>query len=83
MKIKKIRERKSKWLSRFFEKSIDIRLGPAALPIGNDFKVSWSSLGVTMIESSLYVVFFTVARLSANRVFTVKLFKIFALPFPQ
>ena len=32
-KIKKIRERKSKWLSKFFEKSIDLRLGPAALPI--------------------------------------------------
>ena len=47
-KIKKIRERKSKWLrSRLF-----IRSGPAALPIGNDFNVSLTSSGVTMIELS-------------------------------
>ena len=37
-----------------------IRSGPAALPIGSHFKVSLTSSGVTMIESSLYVVFFTV-----------------------
>ena len=37
-----------------------IRSGPAALPIESDFKVSLTYSGVTMIESSLYVVFFTV-----------------------
>ena len=34
-----------------------ITSGPAALPIGSDFKLSLTSSGVIMIESSLYVVF--------------------------
>ena len=37
-----------------------IRTGPAALPIGSGFKVSLTSSDVTMIESCLYMVFFTV-----------------------
>ena len=36
-----------------------IRSGPAALPIGSDFNVSLTSSGVTIIESSLCVCYFS------------------------
>ena len=79
------RGRARDWASSLRSRLV-IRSGPAVLPIGSNFTVSLTSLGVTIIESSLYVVFFTiwgrVAWLSSNRVCPVKkLFKVFALSF--
>ena len=72
----------SSLISRLF-----IRSGQAAMPIWSDFKVSLISLGVSLIKSSLYVVFsivwHRVAWLLSNRVQRRKYSRWLFYPFPQ
>ena len=59
-KLKRSERGRARGYASSLRSRLFIRSGPAALPVGSDFKVSLTSSGVTMIESSLYVVLVTV-----------------------